>query len=71
MRAPHIGLLHQRVGRHCGESALDQTAPLRHHDHMVAQPRDRIHLMLDQQDGDPLGDEAAQVLADLVARASG
>ena len=62
---PHVGFLHRRVGGDLGEAALGQTAPLRQHDDVIAEPRDRVHVMLDQQDGDALGDQRAQMLADL------
>ena len=41
---------------------------LRQHHHMVAEPRDGVHLMLDQQDGDALAHQRAQMFAELACK---
>ena len=53
------------------ERAFGQMPALGQHDHVVAKPRDHVHVVLDQQDGDAVGDQALQVLADLAWQASG
>ena len=57
-RRAHVGLLHRRIGGELGERALGQVAALGHHDHRVAEPRDHVHVMLDQQEGHAVADAA-------------
>ena len=38
------------------------------HDHVVAKPGHHVHVMLDEQDGDAVGDQAFQMLADLLGQ---
>ncbi len=57
-----------RVGGQLGEAALGQVPAFGQHHDVVAEPRDRVHVMLDQQDGQALVDQAAQVLRDLAGQ---
>ena len=64
MRAPpatHIGFLHRLVGRHLLERPFSQVSALGHDDDVVAKPRDDVHVVLDQEQRDAVGDEGLEM----------
>src|SRR5437762_2435348 len=61
----HVRLLHRRIRCNGIESSLGQISSLGEHNDVVAQRRDRIHVMLDQQNRAALIGERSQVLCDL------
>ena len=68
MTEPVGARVHDRARGKLRERALDQPTAFGEHDHVVAEPRDHVHLVLDQQNSDAVGDQRAQVLADLAGK---